>query len=64
MISMHRRVDYGNYFLYFSDDNQFGKENEGFWVKGRSTTDMVMRCWKPEKKSYNERFATGANPRG
>nr|HPQ42170.1 hypothetical protein [bacterium] len=43
----HRRVDYGDYFIYFADDNQFGSENDGFWVKGRRRADMVIRCWKP-----------------
>lgn len=44
----HRRVDFTDYFIYFADDNQFGKENGGFWVKGNSRTDLVMRCWKQE----------------
>lgn len=44
----HRRVDFGTYFMYFADDNQFGKELDGFWVRGRSTADGVMRCWTPE----------------
>jgi len=46
----HRRVDYGDYFLYFADDNQFGQEENGFWVKGKSHADCVMRCWKPVSK--------------
>lgn len=43
----HRRVDYGDYFAYFADDNQFGRENEGFWVRGKRRADLVIRCWEP-----------------
>jgi hypothetical protein len=43
----HRRVDFGNFFMYFSDNNFFGKENGGFWVRGKSRTDFAMRCWAP-----------------
>ncbi|MBN1297754.1 hypothetical protein JXA80_13315 [bacterium] len=43
----HRRVEYGDHFAYFADDNQFGRENDGFWVRGKSRADMVIRCWKP-----------------
>ncbi|MCD4654488.1 hypothetical protein K8T06_11220 [bacterium] len=46
----HRRVDYVDYFLYFADDNQFGQEEGGYWVRGRSRADCVMRCWKPTQK--------------
>ncbi len=43
----HRRVVFDDYFLYFADDNHFGKENGGFWVRGKSSADLVLRCWDP-----------------
>jgi hypothetical protein len=43
----HRRVVFDDYFLYFSDDNHFGKENGGFWIRGKKTADLVLRCWDP-----------------
>ena len=43
----HRRIDFGSFFLYYSDDNFFEKEIDSFWVKGKSRTDFAMRCWTP-----------------
>jgi len=45
--SRHVRVEFPEYFIYFADDNQWGKELNGFWVKGKSRTSLVLRCWKP-----------------
>jgi len=47
----HARVDFGpgsGYFLYFADDNTYGKEEGGFWVKGAARAGFALRSWKPE----------------
>ncbi len=31
-----------NYELYFQDDNNFGKELEGFWTKGKRRTSVIF----------------------
>jgi hypothetical protein len=44
----HVRVPFEGYFAYFADDNHWGKELDGIWVKGDAQTAFVLRCWKPE----------------
>ncbi len=43
----HVRIPYNGYYAYFADDNQWGKELDGVWIKGKSTASFVLRCWKP-----------------
>ena len=43
----HVRVPFEGYYAYFADDNQWGKELDGFWVKGKAQASWVIRCWKP-----------------
>ncbi|MGB3975657.1 MAG: hypothetical protein WBM02_06635 [bacterium] len=57
----HRRVDFGSFFLYYSDDNFFEKEEKSFWVKGKSRTDFAMRCWAPAK-TMTINIRNGAEP--
>ena len=41
------RVPFDGYFAYFADDDQWGKELNGFWTAGDAATSLVIRCWKP-----------------
>ncbi|UCE40106.1 MAG: hypothetical protein JSV17_11620 [Candidatus Aminicenantes bacterium] len=36
-----------NYTLYFQDDNNFGKELEGFWTKGERQTSVILASDRP-----------------
>ncbi len=43
----HMRVPFDDFHVYFADDNQWGQELGGFWVKGDAQASLVLRCWKP-----------------
>ena len=34
-------------FLYYMDSNTYGREAEGFWVRGDATADIVVRTGQP-----------------
>jgi hypothetical protein len=36
-----------NYALYFQDNNNFGKEQGGFWTKGESRTCIILGSTQP-----------------
>ncbi len=36
-----------SYFIYLVDDNTYGKEMQGFWVRGEREAEMGLRAWKP-----------------
>ncbi|MBN1222599.1 MAG: hypothetical protein JXB23_05090, partial [Candidatus Aminicenantes bacterium] len=36
-----------DYALYFQDDNTFGKEIEGFWVKGKQHAHLILETNQP-----------------
>jgi hypothetical protein len=36
-----------NYELYFQDNNNYGKELEGFWTRGKRQTRVIIRSAKP-----------------
>jgi hypothetical protein len=36
-----------NYTLYFQDENNFGKELEGFWTKGKRQTRVILASHRP-----------------
>jgi hypothetical protein len=36
-----------NYALYFQDDNNYGKELEGFWTKGKRQTSVILASDQP-----------------
>ncbi|MBN1355438.1 hypothetical protein JXA40_04100 [bacterium] len=57
----HVRVPFQGYFAYFADDNQWGKELDGFWVKGDSRASLVLRCWEPVA-AFQVHIANGGAP--
>ncbi|MBN1550555.1 hypothetical protein JW979_03755, partial [bacterium] len=56
----HVRVDFKDYYIYFADDNHWGKELDGFWVKGNARASFVLRCWKPVT-SFHIHLRNGAS---
>ena len=45
-------------FAYFIDDNVYNREGDAFWVKGESTTDILLRApIAPESKAAGVREA-------
>lgn len=47
---MNCKADSFPYYLYFMDDNTYKEESglAGFWVKGKSTAELVLRAQKKE----------------
>ncbi|MBN2055086.1 hypothetical protein JW905_09195 [bacterium] len=46
----HSRISFGDdtgYMLYLVDDNTYGRELGGLWVRGGAGADMVVRAWEP-----------------
>lgn len=46
----HSRITFGSdsgYMLYLADDNTYGKELDGLWVRGDAPAEMVVRAWEP-----------------
>lgn len=41
----HTRVVFDSFHAYFADDNQWGKEVDGFWVRGGRRMSCVLRFW-------------------
>ncbi len=42
----HTRVPFDSFHAYFADDNQWGREGDGFWVRGARRMSAVLRFWK------------------
>jgi hypothetical protein len=56
----HIRIEFDGYYAYFADDNQWGRELGGFWVRGDASASLILRCWKPVQE-FKISIRNGAN---
>ena len=50
----HQRADQQAYYLYFTDDGTFGREERdgvpGFWLRGGARAEVILRALEPVRK--------------
>ncbi len=49
------------FHIYFADDNQWGRELDGFWVKGDTTAVMVLRCYYQPVETFRFNIRNGGS---